>query len=760
MPRTFSLSPRESTALAAARRALARGAFAEVARRYEQAAQAREKDSAGDDGHRHWRRALDFWVAAGETRGGLACARRLLRRRLAPRDRGAVLLAAAQLQLLAGRAHEALRHFGRARVLLARDRDRRRLALMGEAEAKIVLGDPLAARALFARCLADAERFGDAWAACSAELRLASLDLWLGDALAAREALESVLTRAAARHLRSIEAEAATVLAEAELALGRPEPAQRDAEHAAHLYREMERDRDADYVGRWEASAIAARLSALDAVARETAGPVLWREALRKLAKARRAAEGRRIAEAEILAEEAKLLSGKAASERLRRAKKLWPGVAQPERAMARAAILEEPEPRLRALTHVLGERRAEHERLAATLAGRIDVNPRVRIPAGNDPDRARWAIRESRRSHGADIEAASLPRLRPDERLIVFSRRGEQIEVWVAPGPSAHLVVGEVASWRAALDEISRQVRDAEGWPDSVVPETLIDNSRRTLERIGASLWTPLWPALTGAARVVIVPDPSLPDLPWTALLLAAPPARWPRPRMLSLVPSGTLPRPGAWSLRPNLSLALAERSAEQSIAEREARAVARVLRGQWKALAPGALEALAHATLHHWAPAVVVPRSSPALTRMPDGEDGVPVWRLARRGVRPELVVLPRLESEERMPLGVARIVGRVGPEGAHRAGAGAPRRKGAPTFPPAGRLARVLLAGGTSRVVVNAWPYEAPASAGLVGAFYAGIARGDEPAEALFTAQRRAFEEGLHPAAWAGFSMWGWA
>jgi hypothetical protein len=390
-------------------------------------------------------------------------------------------------------------------------------------------------------------------------------------------------------------------------------------------------------------------------------------------------------------------------------------------------------------------------------LAGKIASGARVRVPPGNDPDRARWAIQESRRSKVTEIVPASLPRLRPDERMVVFSRRGEQIEAWVAPGPSAHLVIGDAASWRGALDEISRQVRDAEGWPDSVVPDTLIDNSRRSLERFGGSIWTPLWPALAGAARVLILPDPALPELPWTALLLAAPPARLPRPRMVGLLPSASLRRPAPWSLRPNLSLALAERSAEQSIAEREARAVARVLRGQWKTLVPGALDALAQAKLHHWAPAVVVPRPSPALTRLPDGEDGIPIWRLARRGVRPELVVLPRLESEERAPLEVARIVGRVGPEGAKRAAVG--RRRIAPSFPAAGQLARTLLAGGAARVVVNAWPYEAPASAGLVGAFYAGLARGDEPAEALFTAQRRAFEEGLHVAAWGGFSIWGW-
>src|SRR5262249_36026354 len=149
-----------------------------------------------------------------------------------------------------------------------------------------------------------------------------------------------------------------------------------------------------------------------------------------------------------------------------RRARKLWPKVVRTARAAR--PHLEEPEPRPGALAQVLGERRAEHERLAAALAGKIASGARVRGPPGNDPDRARWAIEESRRSDVSRVAAAELPRLRPDERVLVFARRGDQVEAWVGPGPRAHLVVGEVTAWRAALDEISRQVRDAEGWPDS----------------------------------------------------------------------------------------------------------------------------------------------------------------------------------------------------------------------------------------------------------------------------------------------------
>src|SRR5262245_3129987 len=145
MPKTLPFSPREAAALARARRALAKGAFAEVAQSYEQAARARDQDGA--DGARHWRRALDFWVAARVTSRGLLCAERLLRRRSIGAERGPIDLARGQLQLIAGRPRAAMWAFAQARRSLGRDRDRRRLALMGEAEAKIALGEVHEARA-------------------------------------------------------------------------------------------------------------------------------------------------------------------------------------------------------------------------------------------------------------------------------------------------------------------------------------------------------------------------------------------------------------------------------------------------------------------------------------------------------------------------------------------------------------------------------------------------------------------------------------
>ena len=717
MPKPVSLSPRESSALAAARRALAAGRLAEVARRYEDAARARE--AAGESPLRHRRRALDFWVEAGETGRGLACARSLLRARLTGAERGAVGLAVARLHLLAGHARKAALHFARARRLLGRDRERARQAALGEAQARVEGGEVVAARRILERCRSDSRKAGDSWAAATALLRLGQLELRAQDPWAAREVLEEARSLSEARHLLSVEAESTAALAEAELALGRAEPALRHAEHAAHVLREMERDVEADRLLALEGAALAARYEALDPSLRDTAGPALRRQALQRLARARRRAVRDRDRELE------RLLS--AARRKLDR-----------KRPPPPPSPIEEAEPRARGLGRVLAARSAEQ----------ASRRPRHFL-LGPEP-------------HPAPRSVEALPRLRPGERLVVLHVLGEEIEAWVADdhdGLRARIALGAAATWRDAASALDRQVHDAAGWPDSVVPEHLVNESRRALERLGATTWTPLLPALAGGSHVIVVPDPALPSLPWAGLLLASPPAAWPRPRSVSLLPATSLARPPAWKLAPRQTLALAERTTDQPLAEREARAVARVLGGSWKAVSASAplLDVLRPARLHHWASTIVAARPA-ELSRLPDGETGTPLWRLARAGIHPQLVVVPRIEAEGTSRIEVARIVGRVGPEGARRA---PPADRALPpqAFPDADAFARALLAGGAARALVNGWPFEAPASAGLVGSFYAGLARGDAPAEALFTAQRRAFDEGLHPAAWAGFALWGW-
>jgi hypothetical protein len=166
-----------------------------------------------------------------------------------------------------------------------------------------------------------------------------------------------------------------------------------------------------------------------------------------------------------------------------------------------------------------------------------------------------------------------------------------------------------------------------------------------------------------------------------------------------------------------------------------------------------------LRRARLWHVAVRVRTDPEVPALSRIDLGGTDLPLWRIGRARIAPRLAVLPWCFPDSHPVPSIGRVVGRVGPEGARRVSIPAAARA---LPPPTGSVAvaRALLASGTERVVVSAWPLEPGASTGVIGAFYAGLARGDLPAESLFAAQRRASEEGLHPAAWAGFDIWGWS
>jgi hypothetical protein len=353
---------------------------------------------------------------------------------------------------------------------------------------------------------------------------------------------------------------------------------------------------------------------------------------------------------------------------------------------------------------------------------------------------------------------------------MVVLADLDGLVHAWaLAPGrPPAHFTLGSTAAWRADARAFRRHAGDAAGWPDAVVPETLSRAARRALAGCAARLWTPLWPALAGAARVLVVPDPGLPDLPWGGLALAAPPRAWPRPRGITLLPAAALPRPARWRLPARASLALAERTAEHPLAEREARGVARIVAGEAlpiPALSTGAGDAadlllarLRRARLWHAATRVVTDAELPALSWLDLRGATLALWRLGRAGVALRLAALP-WSVPEAPPLPVfGRVVGRVGPEGARRA-RGGPASPAPGRDPAGGGVARTLLAGAAERVLVGVWPPEPAAAAGVIGVFYAGLARGDAPADALFAAQRRAADEGLHPAAWAALSLWGW-
>lgn len=466
---------------------------------------------------------------------------------------------------------------------------------------------------------------------------------------------------------------------------------------------------------------------------------------------------------------------------------------AAPATQLADATLDAEAEPKEQTLGWTLIERarmahdesrwvRAHGADVVARAAGRVGALSRAlyedsRAAAGRAPGPLDRLLRHAREGYSATVRRRG-PRLgrsasaslRSDEALIVFAKRSGDVHAWVRGGRArtlAHFRLGPAAGWRLAARAIQQQVREASGWPDSVVPDGLVRASRRALEAAAFEWWTPLWPALEGVCHLLLAPDPDLPALPWPALLLLAPPLAWPRPRSIWLVPSPAASRPPAWRLPQGRGFALAERSAEMPLAEREARGVARIVHGEWmttSALGLGEIDPreallarLRPARLWHAAVRLHARRDLPAFSHFDLEDRQVPLWWLGRRRLALRLAVFSACESSEPKLPPVGRVVGQVGPLGA-RPLAPVPTSHVAASWDSSG-VARVLIASGIERVVVNSWPVEDAARAPLLGSFYAGLARGDSPGVALLLAQRKAHEEGLHPALWAGLAAWGW-
>lgn len=362
-------------------------------------------------------------------------------------------------------------------------------------------------------------------------------------------------------------------------------------------------------------------------------------------------------------------------------------------------------------------------------------------------------------------------PRLPPDQALVLFARLADGVHAWCVRGADAvyHAARPSSEEWQAAAVRLEREAREARGWPDAMVPETLSARARRAFSELGSELWTPLLPALRGVSRLLLLPDPELPFLPFAALLLAADPASGPGPRSLSLLaaPPGGAPEP--WRLPRDGVLAFSSSHPDHLLGAREARGAARVLGGRVLAgerfarartpsaggegrPSPAAL--VRSSRLLYLAAPLRYDALRPFLSHIElDGME-LDLDQPLDRATRLSLLVLPSLEPEAPDGVAVGHVVGNIGPLGARAYQAPVPRPEIAadPT-----RFLAALLRESAERVLAGTEPETSVHPSPVPGAFCAGLARGDTPAEALFLAQRHAWDEGLHPVLWSGFSVW---
>jgi CHAT domain-containing protein len=443
--------------------------------------------------------------------------------------------------------------------------------------------------------------------------------------------------------------------------------------------------------------------------------------------------------------------------------------VAERARSRALADLLAESrarisEPRLAALrdqeTAFGGRFTAVQKRVAQTSdpAARAEALRELQ-DLEHEYERLVVRIRRDNPAYAALAHPRALPAselsamLAPDEALIEFLLTDTQGFAWVV---RRNTVRGYRVPGRKALDT---QVR--------LLGAVLAARDDGATRQLGAQLYTsllgPAESALTGARRLILVPDGPLQRLPF-ALLRSR--DRWlVETHILTLAPSGTIlhflrqPRP-VHAREPLLALAVPDVEPGRAAifdgrarslgslrhAADEVRSARRLLNADADSVRTGSAatehvlkspEAARYRILHFAAHAIadeVVPRRS-AVVLAPGGQDDglLQVSEIANLSLDADLVVLAACRSH------VGRLV----------------RGEGLLS------LSRAFMHGGARAVVATTWTVTDRDTAWLMRRFYTGLRDGLAPDEALQRAQRQALASwGAQsaPGMWAAFVVLG--
>ena len=342
-----------------------------------------------------------------------------------------------------------------------------------------------------------------------------------------------------------------------------------------------------------------------------------------------------------------------------------------------------------------------------------------------------------------AEVAAAQPPTLADVQATLTAGEAWVQYHLladrWLAvvlTRDSRHWHEGAVDGLSDRLESLRFQLDAVRGRPPGLQAHgaLLAERTRRHLQALHERLWAPLEASLAGCSRVRIAPHRLLHYLPWAALHDGQ---GWLVDRFeISLVPSARIGLGTTASAAPRFDRVLALGIGGSSLPHvtTEARAVAEAFgAGATLLLDAEATGAALRreaplADLLHLACHAQFRADSPYFSALHLADGELTLRDAAALPLRAALVTLSACET------GLSRV---------------------APGDELVG-LVRGFLLAGARHVMASLWTVDDASTAELMRAVYAGLIRGQRPAQALQAAQAALARAGHHPFYWAAFSL----
>ncbi len=343
-----------------------------------------------------------------------------------------------------------------------------------------------------------------------------------------------------------------------------------------------------------------------------------------------------------------------------------------------------------------------------------------------------------------ADFDVAALQAALPaGEAMVLYGLQGEQLVACVATRTQV-----QFKRWHAV--HLLEQLRGLRFQLDAVkyARSALAHHGTRLQLRVLAHLqtmhrlvWAPLLPLLAGCGRVTVVPHRQLHYLPFGALHDGT---QWLMEQVdIEMAPSAAVWLAAARSTRPAQAqlrlLALGSGAAQLPHVAAELKAVAAAYGPRALCLHDGAAtsQALRQGVQGPDAPDVLhlachgeFRADSPAFSSLGLADGPLVLHELSQLRLDTRLVVLSACETGQSRLAPGDELLG----------------------------LVRGFMLAGARQVLATLWAVDDEASAQLMGAFHAGLARGEGASAALRSAQLQLARRGLHPFYWAAWVLHG--